>query len=310
MIKFNDNFKIVWKKNFYTKQEKKLKPILTLSSDQKYLVVFDNVAKYYAIDLISGNLIWSKKNKNPFNSQVKIFNKKIYAIDMNNIVRCISLIDGSEIWNFKSENTFLKSPKRNSLIIKNDIVYFNNSLGDIIAISAIDGKLIWQTPTQSSLVYENAFNLILSDLVASKNELIFSNNRNEFFSLSLNNGIPNWKQNINSNIRPIFYNDLIFTISNEGYFFVINSLSGDIIRITDVFKIFKEKIRDTIKPIGFISSLDKLLLSTNNGRLLTIDISSGKTVSILKIDNEKISRPFVFDKKLLLIKNNSIIRLN
>ena len=88
------------------------------------------------------------------------------------------------------------------------------------------------------------------------------------------------------------------------------SLSGDIIRITDVFKIFKEKIRDTIKPIGFISSLDKLLLSTNNGRLLTIDISSGKTVSILKIDNEKISRPFVFDKKLLLIKNNSIIRLN
>tara|TARA_B100001063_G_C16746532_1_gene547844 strand:- start:41 stop:1333 length:1293 start_codon:yes stop_codon:yes gene_type:complete len=310
LIKFNDNFKIVWKKNFYTKQEKKLKPILTLSSDQKYLVVFDNVAKYYAIDLISGNLIWSKKNKNPFNSQVKIFNKKIYAIDMNNIVRCISLIDGSEIWNFKSENTFLKSPKRNSLIIKNDIVYFNNSLGDIIAISAIDGKLIWQTPTQSSLVYENAFNLILSDLVASKNELIFSNNRNEFFSLSLNNGIPNWKQNINSNIRPIFYNDLIFTISNEGYFFVINSLSGDIIRITDVFKIFKEKIRDTIKPIGFISSLDKLLLSTNNGRLLTIDISSGKTVSILKIDNEKISRPFVFDKKLLLIKNNSIIRLN
>ena len=146
LIKFNDNFKIVWKKNFYTKQEKKLKPILTLSSDQKYLVVFDNVAKYYAIDLISGNLIWSKKNKNPFNSQVKIFNKKIYAIDMNNIVRCISLIDGSEIWNFKSENTFLKSPKRNSLIIKNDIVYFNNSLGDIIAISAIDGKLIWQTP--------------------------------------------------------------------------------------------------------------------------------------------------------------------
>ena len=52
------------------------------------------------------------------------------------------------------------------------------------------------------------------------------------------------------------------------------------------------------------------MLSTNNGKLLKIDIVSGKTESVLKIDNEKISRPFVFNKKILLVKNNSIIRLN
>ena len=43
---------------------------------------------------------------------------------------------------------------------------------------------------------------------------------------------------------------------------------------------------------------------------MIIDIQTGKTLSILKIDNEKISRPFVFNKKLLLIKNNSIVRLD
>ena len=52
------------------------------------------------------------------------------------------------------------------------------------------------------------------------------------------------------------------------------------------------------------------MLSTNNGRLLTIDIATGKTESISKIDSEKISRPFVFNKKIILVKNNSIIRLN
>ena len=39
-------------------------------------------------------------------------------------------------------------------------------------------------------------------------------------------------------------------------------------------------------------------------------VSSGKIEKTLRIDNEKISRPFVFDKKILLVKNNSIIRLN
>ncbi len=310
LIKFDKNFKIVWKKNFYSKQEKKQKPILTLSVNKKILVVFDNISKFYAINLVNGDLIWSKTNKNPFNSQIKILNDKIYSIDMNNILRCISLINGTEIWKFKSENIFLKSPKRNSIIIKDNRVYLNNSIGDIVAINAENGSLLWQTPTQKSIIYENAFDLILSDLVAEGEDLIFSNNRNEFYSLSLSNGLINWKQEINSSVRPIFYKDLIFSVSNEGYFFVIDRESGNIVRITDIFNVFKANQRKKIKPIGFIASRDKVMLSTSNGRLLTIDISTGKTDSIFKIDNEKISRPFVFNEKIILVKNNSIIRLN
>ena len=53
-----------------------------------------------------------------------------------------------------------------------------------------------------------------------------------------------------------------------------------------------------------------MIVSTNNGRIIKIDISSGKIIDIFKIDNEKISRPFIFNEKILLVKNNSIIRLN
>lgn len=310
LIKFDENFKIVWKKNFYSKEEKKQKPILTLSIKEKTLIVFDNISKFYAVNLENGDLLWSKKNKNPINSQIKILDDKIYSVDMNNIIRCVSLLDGSEVWKFKSENIFLKSPKRNSIIVKNNRVYLNNSIGDIIAINAQNGSLLWQTPTQSSLIYENAFDLIISDLVANQDNLVFSNNRNELYSLNLNNGLINWKQDVNSSVRSIFYNNLIFSISNEGYFFIIDSKSGNIIRITDVFNIFKSKNREKIRPIGFIASYNKLMLSTNNGKLLKIDIASGKTESVFKIDKEKISRPFVFNKKILLVKNNSIIRLN
>ena len=40
------------------------------------------------------------------------------------------------------------------------------------------------------------------------------------------------------------------------------------------------------------------------------DIATGKTDSILKIDSEKISRPFILDKNLFVIKDNAIIKLN
>ena len=45
-------------------------------------------------------------------------------------------------------------------------------------------------------------------------------------------------------------------------------------------------------------------------KLIIIDIRTGAVKSILKIDNEKISRPFVLDQNLFIIKDNSIIKLN
>ena len=310
IIKFNDNFKKVWKKNFYTKEEKKSKPVLTLSIYNDILVVVDDIGKIYAINPSNGNLKWSKLNKNPFNSQVKINDDKIYTIDLNNILRCFSLKNGEQIWKFNTENTFLKSNKRNSLALKNDVVYFNNSLGDITAVNAKNGSLIWQKPTQSSYIYENAFSLRMSDLVIEGDDIIFSNNKNEFFSINSNNGLLNWKQNINSSVRSIILEDYIVAFSNEGYFFVIEKKSGKIIRITDVFNVFNPKKRNKIKPVGFILDKEKVMLTTDNGRLLIINILNGKTEKVLKIDNQKISKPFIFDRSIILLKNNSVIRLN
>ena len=86
--------------------------------------------------------------------------------------------------------------------------------------------------------------------------------------------------------------------------------SGKIIRVTDVFQNFKIKKRPNIKPTGFVVGLNDIYISTSNGRLLVVDIASGKTISTLKIDNKKISKPFIQNKSLFLIKDNAIVKLN
>ena len=104
-------------------------------------------------------------------------------------------------------------------------------------------------------------------------------------------------------------NDLIFTITTKGYLVIIDNPTGNIIRITDVFDKFKEKKRNKIKPVGFVVGKDSLFLTTDNGKLLVIDVSTGKTQSILKIDNNKISKPFISNKNLYLVKDNLLIKL-
>ena len=310
ILKFNDKSKLIWKKNYYSKSEKKIKPILQFANNNEILIVADSIAKYYAMNLSSGQLIWSKNNLAQFNSQIKIYKDRFFIVDFSNTLRCFSLKDGQELWNVKTENSLIRSQKKLSIVIVNNLLYFNNSIGDISAVDINKGELLWQLPTQGNLIYEAAFSLETSDIIADNKTLFFSNNKNQFFSIDLATGSFNWENKINSNLRPSLIENYLFTISIEGYLIVIEKNSGNIIRITDIFKNFNKKKRDKIKPVGFIVGLKNIYLSTDNGRLLVIDISSGKTNSILKIDNEKISRPFILDKNLFVIKDNAIIKLD
>ncbi len=310
ILNFQENSKLLWKKNYYSKIEKKKNPILFFSNNKNILIVADTLARYYSIDLKSGDIIWSKNNDAPFNSQIKILDNKFFVVDDNNILNCFSLKSGEKLWSYKTDKTLIKSQKKISIIIKDNKVIFANSLGDITAIDSNSGKLLWQTPTQSKSVYEDAMFLKISDLVLANNSIIFSNNTNEFFSLDETTGIIKWKQLVNSSLRPTRVNDFIFTVSEEGFLIIIDFKTGNIIRSTDLFKNLKKKVRKKTKPTGFIVGKKNLYLTTSTGRLFIAEIDNGQTISIIKLDSGKISRPVVLKESLFIAKNDSIIKLN
>ena len=308
ILKFNDKSKLLWKKNYYTKNEKKLEPILFFANNEETLIVADNITRLYALDISSGNLIWSKNNPAAFNSEIKIYKDYFFLIDYENILRCFSIKDGEEIWNIKTENSILKSQKKLSLVIKEEKIIFNHSIGDITAVDMF-GNLLWIVPTLKNQNASTTYFLKMSNLVIDKDSIYFSTNMNEFYSLDLNNGVINWKQNINSSLRSTIIGEMIFSVSDEGYFSIINVETGEIIRRTDIFSGIKKKKKKKLKATGFIVGKEKIYVSLNNGKIFIVDIKFGKTISSIKIDNDFISRPFVKNQELFIIKDNGIIKV-
>ncbi len=308
IFRINENFETLWKVNHYTKKERKLNPILYFNYIDNRLLVIDTLSNIFSINLDNGDLFWKKDSLSPFNSNVAINAGKLISIDFDNVIRCFSAIDGNELWNFKTENTFVKSQKKLSVITKDDIVYSLNSLGDLTALNVDDGSLVWQTPTQSNEIILSAFSLKNSEMILVNETIFFSNNKNELFSIDSRTGILNWKQTLNSSLKPTISEDYIFNISEEGYLFVIDNKTGNIIRITDIFSTFKK--REKIKPVGFVIAKNKIYLSTDNGRILIINLTNSEIENVIKFNNEKISRPFVNNANIFLIKNNGIIRSN
>ncbi|MDB9773221.1 PQQ-like beta-propeller repeat protein [Candidatus Pelagibacter sp.] len=307
---YDENQKTLWKNNFYNKSEKKIKPRLNFAVKKNILIVTDDVAKYYAINIDTGELLWTKANIVPFNSNIKIKGDVFYVVDYKNILRSISIQDGSEIWNLKTEESLTKSNTKISIALDKKNIYFNNSIGDVTAVDIKSGQLIWQLPTQNNNISQNAFQLSNSELVINENTIFFSNNKNEFYSIDTTTGLINWKTEISSDLKPVVIGNLVITISEKGYLYVVDKKSGNIIRINDLFKDYKDKKRKQIKPTGFFIALNKIYLTNSDGKLIIVNSNEGNILNVVKISGGKILQPFISENNLFLISNGSIIKFN
>ena len=310
IIRFDKNQKVIWKKNYYSKSEKKLNPKLIFYLDNQNLLVADSIAKYYSININSGKLNWSKNNAYPFNSNIKRFKNKIFIVDYKNTLRCYKIKDGSECWNLQTEESFTISNIKFSLIISNDNIIFSNSIGDITAVDIETGLISWQLPTQNSSITNETYKFKISKLVSDGKSIFFSNNKNEFYSIDLKTGATNWINEINSNIKPILVGNIIFSISNEGYLYLIDKNKGNILRITDLFVNYKDKKRKNINPIGFAIGDKNLFLTNSDGNMIVAGIEDGNIIKIEKISGGVVSEPFIFNNSLYVVRNGSILQFN
>jgi len=308
IIRFNNDQKIIWKKNYYSKFEKKNNPKLSFALYKKKIIVSDNLSNIFLINLENGNLIWKKKNDYPFNSEIKTVDDRFFVIDLKNVLRCFFIEDGSECWNYETEKALTITNAKNSLFVSENSIYFINNLGDLTAVDTSSGNLLWQLPTQSSDIINITYNFKNSKLVSEGKSIFFSNNKNEFYSIDLKNGSINWINDISSSLTPIIIKNLIITISDNGYLFMIDKEKGNIIKIKDIYKIYKEKNRKKIKPTGFSISQDKIYVSNNDGKIIVLELTTGNVLKVEKIAGKIMSKPFLFNNHLFMIKNGAVVQ--
>ena len=103
---------------------------------------------------------------------------------------------------------------------------------------------------------------------------------------------------------------MIFTVSDEGYLYVIEKNKGNIIRVTDLLSNYKPRQRKNIQPIGFVIGDKNLYLTNSDGKIIVADLSDGKITKIEKVSGGLVSEPFIFDNNLFVVRNGSIVQYN
>ena len=306
IFSINANGNINWKKNIYKKIYKKVNKNLVLAIYKNYIYVADNIGFVYAIDLDNGKINWIKNYAIPIKSNIKIFNDKIYLMDQDNKIFSLNIKDGTRIWDVLSISSFIKSQNLLSLAIskKGDLIILNSS-ADLYKIDGNTGEVYWYSNTLGSLLPDATDFFISSEIVIIDDEIIFSAGPS-IFSYNLNTGSMNWEKKVSAVGSPIIDGENIFFTTSNGYFVIMNRVTGKIISSTNILKILKKKNRKT-KITSFIMGSGKIYSVTLSGHLIVSSAISGKVEYFKKIGDPITSYPIINNGKLYILTENSKI---
>ena len=306
IFSINANGNINWKKNIYKKIYKKVNKNLVLAIYKNYIYVADNIGFVYAIDLDNGKINWIKNYAIPIKSNIKIFNDKIYLMDQDNKIFSLNIKDGTRIWDVLSISSFIKSQNLLSLAISKtgDLIILNSS-ADLYKIDGNTGEVYWYSNTLRSLLPDATDFFISSEIVITDDEIIFSAGPS-IFSYNLNTGSTNWEKKVSAVGAPIIDGENIFFTTSNGYFVIMNRVTGKIISSTNILKILKKKNRKT-KITSFIMGSGKIYSVTLSGHLIVSSAISGKVEYFKKIGNPITSYPIINNGKLYILTENSKI---
>ena len=297
---------ILTKINFYKKNYKKVKKNLNLIIENNIIYVTDNIGYMYAYNYAIQKLIWAKKHKVPFRSNIKISKNKLITSNQNNDLFIFDKLNGNLVKQIPSEETVINNKFINNIAISEDSIFYLNTFGSLYSININSYKLNWFINLNKSLDLSLSNIFSGSDIVYYKEKILVSTNEN-FYQIDSNSGSVISKKNYPSLFKPLISNDYYFLITKNNFLVTLKPNSDDIIysfeisqKVADFVGSKKKKLE--IKDLMLINS--SIFVFLNNAYIIKFNVK-GDIEELVKLPSDLNSKPIIIDNSLLYLNNKN-----
>ena len=176
-----------------------------------------NNGKFYALDVVSGKILWEFDTKAPIFGNPSVYQDHVFLTNVKGILFCLDAKNGTKIWKKKLSENIYAGP-----LVAEDKIIIGSTSGILYAITVENGTIEWQLNTRGS-IYSNA---------AYREGIIYcGNNAHKMLALDIYNGKIIWEfqtEGIN-NSTPLVGPELLYFGSWDKNFYVLNNKTGELI---------------------------------------------------------------------------------
>jgi outer membrane protein assembly factor BamB len=297
----------IYKKKLFKKYSLKF----SITSNDNFVYIADNLGSVMAFDLINLKMAWKTELGVPLLSNMAFYKKNLFVTNSNGKIFSLSSLNGKVNWSYETGSAGTSSHKAYQLVIANDKLIFSNDFANIYCIDLKKQNLFWRLTLERKGNYSDVSFLELSDLVIENNKLFLSSNFGSILKVDIETGKNIWSNTSSSDILPIINKNTVVLVNKNGIVNIFDKVSGKIIFQKNLFEILKSnkiKLKNTeVNNMFFASNV--IYVITNTGFIFQINALDLKAITYFKTSKTLKSNLVMSDGSIYFISNNKIYKI-
>jgi len=280
-----------------------------IAFDNGVIYVTSGLGVLTALDAKTGEELWRKGIRVPLHSAPTVANGKVYAITDDNEIMAFDAGDkGAVLWTYQGIVETARMLTVPAPAVFNDVVIAPFSSGELVALRAQNGGVLWQDALAAStrLTPLAALNDIAFGPVIADGYVIATAQSGVMTAFDFRTGQRVWTQPAGSIGMPWVAGDFIFTVTTDGKVAALSKINGSVIWVQQLENFKKPKKRkDRIVWSGPVLAGERLVVASSRGRMAIINPYTGEIIEERKLGDDIMVPPIIANETVYFLSDKA-----
>jgi outer membrane protein assembly factor BamB len=257
-----------------------------------------------ALDLGTGKKLWEKNVGSPIRSSPTASAERVFIVNRDGQVFCLSGSDGSEIWSFRGMPERASILANQSPAVDGDFVIVPYPTGDVVALSVHDGRAVWSDSLSRSRTASSLAAMSDASRPAVDRGFVFvAGHAGRTVANTQRTGERMWSLNVASIQPPAIAGDTVFVVDTGGQLMAISRAEGKIQ--------WTAKLPGGTTWSGPVLAGNHLWAVSEKGNLVSVDAMTGRVVATQDMGAPVYIAPVVAGGRMFILTDKArLIALN
>jgi outer membrane protein assembly factor BamB len=275
------------------------------------LFVTTGFARVFALSASDGEVIWDVRLPTPLRAAPTVADGRVFVLSLDNRLEALSVEDGRQLWVHSSIQEATGLVGAASPAVSGYVVVAPFSSGDLIALQAQNGRVLWNESLASLRRFDQVDNIahIRGLPVIDRGLVIAIGNSGRMAAIDLRRGLRAWELDLGGTETPWAAGDFIFVVSSTGQVVCLARNSGRVRWVQNLPRF--EDPEDQDDPIfwrGPVLAGERLIVAGSNGQMLMLSPFDGEILSQTMLDDAVAVSPVVAGGTLFVLTENATLQ--
>ncbi len=269
-----------------------------LAYDSDKLIVATGFGTVTALNPADGTVLWSKNSGTPIRSSPTASQGKVFFVDTDSRLYCLSVADGSEVWTYRGVSGEVSLLSNVSPAVAGDTAVVPFSSGDVVAYQIKEGQPAWVDSLSRQRGGSSLASLSDPARPVIDNGVVFAvGHSGRMIAIAEKTGERLWTNGVRGTQTPWVAGNTVFVVDINGKLMALSRDEGKVRWVTD--------LPESSRWNGPVLADGKLWLASAVGLLVSADPRTGKIDSQSNLDVQVFIAPVVASGRMYILSDKA-----